>query len=314
LTFLEYLPHLFFSPLDPSFNQPNFCSTAVWNRNGITFANQTTLGSNPFAIFVNEKDSVYTINREKKQILVWNENNTNPTLNITTDFSNSSSLFVTVNGDIYIDNGALNGRVEKWTASSNGTSPALFISSSCKGLFVDRNDNLYCSLSNHHHVAKGYMDALVITMAVVAGTGFPGSAENELNHPHGIFVDVNFDLYVADCENDRVQLFQSGQSHGITIAGGLLARGTTSLSCPTGITFDGQKYLFIVDSNNHRIVRTGPNGIRCVVGCSGIGSQSIQLFSPSTISFDRSGNMFVVDAGNHRIQKFEYSQKSCGKF
>jgi hypothetical protein len=286
----------------------------VWNRNGITFANQTTLGSNPFAIFLNKKDSVYTINREKKQILVWHDNNTDPTLYITTNFSDSSSLFVTLNGDIYIDNDEKNSRVEKWITSSNESSPALFVYSSCKGLFVDRNDNLYCSMPDHHQVVKRSLHDSIMGLVVVAGTGFPGSVTNRLNRPHGIFVDDNFDLYVADCGNDRVQLFQSGQSDGITIASSKSLTPTISLSCPTGIIFDGKKYFFIVDSDNHRILRLGSNGMRCVAGCYGSGSQSTQLFSPSTLSFDRSGNMFVVDSGNHRIQKFEYSQNSCGKF
>jgi hypothetical protein len=185
--------------------------------------------------------------------------------------------------------------------------------SSCYSLFVDTNDNLYCSMESRHRVVRRYLHELIMTVTMIAGTGFPGSAANQLNRPNGIFVDWNFGLYVADCENDRVQHFQSGQSNGITLAGDESSNPTISLDCPTGITFDAEKYLFIVDSNNHRIVRLGPNGFRCVIGCREDGSQFTQLSFPFSLSFDQSGNMFVTDTGNNQIQKFQYSENSCGK-
>jgi hypothetical protein len=228
-------------------------------------------------------------------------------------FSNPDSLFVTSNGDIYIDDGQSIGRVQKWISSTNTFVTVMNVNSSCIGLFIDINDNLYCSMSNHHRVVKRWLNDLMMTSTVVAGTGTPGSASNELNYPSGIFIDVNLDLYVADCDNNRVQLFQSGQSNGITVAGSESPNPTISLSCPSGIVLDTEKYLFIVDQYNDRIVGSGPNGFRCLVGCHGKGSQSNQLNSPATLSFDRSGNMFVTDQGNHRIQKFEYLEKSSGK-
>ena len=270
-------------------------------------------GSDPFTIFINQNNSIYTINREKQEILVWHEGDTNPTLTMTTKFYHSSSLFVTSNGDIYIDNGEKNSRVEKWTRSTNEYSSVLFVNSSCNGLFVDRNDNLYCSMSDYHHVVRRHLYDLIMTPAMVAGTGTLGFAANQLNNPLEIFVNINLNLYVADCGNNRVQLFRSGEPYGYTVAGGISAQGALSLSCPTGITLDAENYLFIVDSNNHRIIRSGRSGFLCIVGCGGIAFKSSQLFLPSTLSFDRFGNMFVVDTGNNRIQKFQYSSNSCDK-
>jgi sugar lactone lactonase YvrE len=123
---------------------------------------------------------------------------------------------------------------------------------------------------------------------------------------------VNFDLYVTDSDNNRVQLFQSGESNGITVAGYGSLNPTIDLHFPTGIVLDGQKNLFIVDHGNNRIVGSSLNGFRCLVGCYGGGSQSNRLNGPNSFSFDRSGNMFVADTYNNRIQKFEYLEKSCG--
>jgi hypothetical protein len=244
---------------------------------------------------------------------VWNEGSINPTKIVSGNFTNPNSLFVTSNGDIYIDDGEKNRRVQKWISTTETFATVMKVNSSCTGLFVDINDNLYCSMEDHHRVVKGWLNDPDMTSIIVAGTGIDGSDSNELSFPYGIFVDVNLDLYVADRENDRIQLFQPGESNGITVAGSTLLYPTITLRAPTGISLDASKYLFIVDQGNDRIVGSGPNGFRCIVGCNGRGSESKQLYLPFSFSFDRSGNMFVTDQGNSRIQKFLFMEKSCGK-
>ncbi|CAF1464582.1 unnamed protein product [Adineta steineri] len=244
---------------------------------------------------------------------MWQEESVHPTKVITGNFTDSESLFVTSNGDIYIDDGFKNGRVQKWIAETNTLVTVMNVNSSCYGLFVDINDTLYCSMTQHHQVLKRSLnDSVMTSNRVAAGTGIRGSASNQLYSPHGIFVDVNLDLYVADCYNDRIQLFQSGESNGITVAGSTSLTPTVTLRCPSGIILDAEKYLFIVDSGNDRIVGSSLNGFRCLVGCDESGSQSNQLYNPFSFSFDRSGNMFVTDSYNHRIQKFQYFEESCG--
>jgi hypothetical protein len=245
---------------------------------------------------------------------VWHENSNNPTNIISGNFTNPESLFVTSNGDIYIDDGEFNGRVQKWIAKTNTIVTVMNVTSSCSGLFVDTNDTLYCSMALNHQVMKRSLnDPNMTSIVVAAGTGVRGSAFYELNQPAGIFVDVNFDLYVADCGNNRVQLFQSGELNGLTLAGSTSPNPTINLNCPTGIVLDAEKYLFIVDSGNDRIVGSGLNGFRCLVGCYGLGSESNRLNLPSSLSFDRFGNMFVADRDNNRIQKFEYLESCFGK-
>ena len=80
---------------------------------------------------------------------------------------------------------------------------------------------------------------------------------------------MNFDLYIADYLNHRVQLWRSGESNGITVAGNGSPNPTIDLDHPTAVVLDAGKYLFIVDSANDRIVGSGLNGFRCLVGCFG---------------------------------------------
>ncbi|CAF4433853.1 unnamed protein product, partial [Adineta steineri] len=131
--------------------------------------------------------------------------------------------------------------------------------------------------SNSHQVVKKWLNDNVLTSTMVAGTGTAGSTATTLNKPIGIFVDAQVNLYVADSLNNRVQMFAVGQSTGITVAGAS-ASGTITLNNPYGITLDGNGYLFIADCYNHRIVGSGPNGFRCLFGCTTIaGSSSSQL-------------------------------------
>ncbi|CAF0950508.1 unnamed protein product [Adineta steineri] len=297
-----------------SFNQPKFCTTSIWNYNGITFANRSIVGEYPRAIFVNTNNTIYVANQEDNTIVMWNEENVNPAKIIHGNFTQPYSLFVTLNDDIYIDDGFEIGQVQKWIAETNNFVTVMNVNSSCHGLFVDINDTLYCSMPDHHQVVKRSLnDALMNSNRVATGTGINGSALNELNYPSGIFVDVNLDLYVADCYNHRVQLFQPEDSNGITVAGYTSRYPTITLDCPSGIILDAEKYLYIVDQMNHRIVGSDLNGFRCIVGCDGEGSQSNQLNYPFSLSFDHSGNIYVTDQNNHRIQKFEYFEESCSK-
>ena len=165
----------------------------------------------------------------------------------------------------------------------------------------------------YHTVVRRWLDDISPTWTIVAGTnGTWGSTSTTLYQPHGIFVDINFDLYVADGKNHRIQLFRLGQSNGTTVAGNG-ASNTISLSWPAAVLLDADKYLFILEEVNHRIVRSGPNGFRCIVGCSGSGSSAHQLRNPFSFSFDSYGNIYVADTGNNRVQKFLLATNSCGK-
>ncbi|CAF0987415.1 unnamed protein product [Adineta steineri] len=292
-----------------SFNQPKFCSSATWNFNGITFANVSTAGQDPRAIFVNTNNTIYVANRENNTVIIWQEESINPTKIISGNFTSPNSLFVTSNGDIYIDDGEKNGRVQKWSVETSTFVTVMNVNSSCSGLFVDINDTLYCSMFQQHQILKRSLNDPVMTSnRVTAGTGIKGIASDQLGGPRGIFVDVNWNLYVADYENNRVQLFQSGDSDGMTVAGSTSLNPTITLNRP-----NAEKYLFILDTGNNRIVGSSLNGFRCLVGCNGEGSQSNQLNLPYSFSFDPSGNMYVTDSNNRRIQKFKYLKRDCDK-
>ncbi len=244
---------------------------------------------------------------------MWFNNSINPTRTISGDLLQPWSLFVTTSGDIYVDNAGWNNQVSKRTLNTNSSFDAMYIGAACYGLFVDINNTLYCSLHDLNQVVAKSLNNNSNTTIIVAGTNQSGSTSNLLHYPEGIFVDINFDLYVADYKNNRIQLFHLGQLNATTVAGNKSSNPTITLNGPAGIVLDADGYLFIVENNKNRIIGSGPNGFRCVAGCSGNGSASNQLSGPQTLSFDSYGNMFVTDWGNSRIQKFILLTNSSGK-
>ena len=224
-------------------------------------------------------------------------------MNSTMISSGGYCLFVAGNENVYSydDN---NKQLNVWSANASNNQPVMFINTYCRDLFVDENNTLYCSITNMHHVVTKSLNDPTNTFATVAGTGCFGSDSDMLAYPVGLFVALNFSLYVADSNNHRIQHFLQGSKNATTVAGNG-ASGTFLLHDPMDVVLDGDGYLFIVDTNNHRIIRSGPYGFRCVVGCmETYGSASNQLTRPESMSFDNQGNIWVADTGNGRIQKF----------
>ena len=244
-------------------------------------------------------------------VLSWTEGSSAPSNTISGTLQIPFALFVTINKEIYLQN-PFTHSIQRWTFNPTGGTSVISLSESCFGLFVDINNTLYCSPENKHQVIKTSLDAGSTAFTTAAGTGSPGSAANMLHMPQGLFVDIQMNLYVADSNNSRIQLFTSGQTDGIPKAGAS-ASGTIDLLFPTDVTLDANGYLFIVDSNQHRIVGSDASGFRCLVGCSGsAGSDAEHLQYPQSMAFDSYGNIYVTDRFNNRIQKFLLRTNSCG--
>ncbi|CAF1085522.1 unnamed protein product [Adineta steineri] len=305
---------LFHQTTSLSFNRPKFCPLATWNSTAQTFADSSTVGKDPSSVFVDTDNTVYVGEPQHDCVQVWPQGNSNSTRTISNGLKDPQAIFVTSNGDIYIDNGSNNHRVDKWTLNATTSTTALTVTDTCYGLFVDKNNFLFCSNGPAlHQVIKKSLNYNATNSTLVAGIGTPGTTAYALDQPRGIFVDDNINLYVADRQNNRIQLFKNGQKNATTVAGtGALAPGNITLNHPTGVLLDGDGYLFIVDSDNARIIASGPLGFRCIIACSNSGGPlSTQLHHPYSMSFDRYGNIFIADQDNRRIQKFLLSNNSC---
>ena len=299
--------------LAPSYNQPKLSANASWNPNATTIANSSTIGLNPRGIFININDTIYIADRTNNRIQIWLSGSILPTNTISVSLSTPNFVFVTITGDMYFSN--LNKNIEKWSLDTNMSAGVIYTNSMCFGLFVDISNTIYCSMALLHQVVKKWLNDNSTTWTIVGGNGTAGNNSNMLQGPLRIFVDTNFDLYVADAGNDRIQLFRQGQSDGITVVGNGSSNLTTTLYFPTAVILEADKYLFITDGSNNRIIGSGPYGFRCIAGCSRLnGSTSSQFSSPISLNFDSHGNLYVLDINNHRLQKLSLIEDTSGKY
>jgi hypothetical protein len=297
-----------------SYNQPKLCSNATWQTNANTFADSSITGIYPHSVFVNTKNEVYVAGQAINKIIVWTEGNNTPSRIISSISTAPDHVFVTPSGDIYVDRGGSSAEIARYAVSSTVGVPLMHACQECGGTFVDIANNLYCAITKMNQVVTQSLDSNRSTPIIVAGIGITGNTPYMLKDPYGIFVDVNFDLYVADCFNNRVQLFEPGQRTGRTVAGAQSVP-SVSLNCPMQVVLDADNNMLIADYHNRRILLEGPTGFRCIAACTGVGgSAANQLIGAWTMSLDSYGNIFIADSYNHRIQKFDLLTNSCGEY
>ncbi|CAF4246085.1 unnamed protein product [Adineta steineri] len=238
------------------------------------------------------------------------------------DLTKPHSLFVMTNNDIYVTYDTDPSNIYNWTNSDtyggydtnlsniyHWTNQGIPItpSKTCDALFMDINYNIYCSLYYIHQIMKYPSSSSTNNSGIrAAGNGSSGNLSNLLTNPMGIFVDTNFNLYVADSGNNRIQFFRPGDTNGITVVGSAFASNIV-LRKPTSVILDGNGYLFIVDSNNNRIIMSGSLYTRCIIGCE----EDDLSFSPYFIRFDSYGNIYASALNSSHIQKFTLITDSC---
>lgn len=308
---LAFIIHVRF--VKSSFHRAQLCPNASWNDVGMTIADVSLIGVKPKAFYIDYHDTIFVTNIQTGEMHLGFNGSFQSSVMIPTNMQASESIFVTTDGRIFADAGAMRNRIDQWSMNGSYTRSWMsdLLCESCTDLYVDHLNNLYCSQWNRHFVLKQSLNEESNHVEIVAGVGCSGSSPYHLNRPHGLFVTEALAVYVVDYMNHRIQLFHPGQLRGITVAG----QGSNIsflLRHPREITFDVNDNMFIVDSDNHRIVRSDKDGFRCLVGCSkGEGSALDQFAVPTSMAFDRHGNLYVLDHLNSRIQKFLLRDRPC---
>ena len=144
--------------------------------------------------------------------------------------------------------------------------------------------------------------------------------------PMSIAVDSNEDVYIADDYSNRIFIYdKDGAPVGFwpkrepiepevysaaklpvdlyltKLRGG--NDGDGELNGPSGIVFDTDDNLYVVDSHNHRVQKFSRDG-KFLLKFGSLGSGEGQFNLPWGIALDQEGNVFVADWRNDRVQKF----------
>ncbi len=79
--------------------------------------------------------------------------------------------------------------------------------------------------------------------------------------------------------------------------------GEGELNRPSGLAFDQEDNLYVVDSQNHRVQKFGKDGT-CLATWGTPGSAEGEFNMPWGIAIDTAGDVYVTDWRNDRVQKF----------
>ena len=265
---------------------------------------------------INRLNTLVATSRDNQKIFVWFNGSSNVSRIINTTNRSPLGLFPISDDEILVSYDTGYPYIDRWNVKNGTLLSSTPIYGQCYSLFVDINDDLYCSASTLHMVTRKSWRDQSNSFTIVAGTGTAGSSSAMLHTPRGIFVTSSLNLYVADCNNDRIQLFRSGQINATTVAGnGSNVMMTGRL--PYGFTLDADENLFISFYWEDHVISVDSGGnVRCVVGCPGSsGSAANQLDDPWSLAFDTKGNLFAGDRGNSRIQKFQLNgPNQCSEY
>jgi len=189
---------------------------------------------------------------------------------------------------------------------------------------IDSSDNLYIADRNNQRIRKIDINNIITTFA---GDGTTGTAEDvgdgnsaitaQLNHPRGIAVDADGNIFVADSFHNRIRKIDNA---GVisTIAG----TGTASFSgdgdiataatfnLPSDVTFTKYGNLLILDTNNQRIRHiTSDNIITTIAGSGNTGfngdggqAENASFFNPFGIAVNDENILYIADSNNNRVR------------
>ncbi|GAC1645652.1 MAG: hypothetical protein NVS9B11_17010 [Candidatus Dormibacteraceae bacterium] len=135
------------------------------------------------------------------------------------------------------------------------------------GIAIDNSGNLYIADTLNNRVRR--VDHLSGIITTVAGSGRPGGSgdggqatDAKLNGPIAVAFDPSGNLYISDSDNHRIRkvdrtgristVVGSGK-YGSAVEGRLLR--DIEMTRTGGIAFDRKGNLFIVDSDNNRVLK-----------------------------------------------------------
>ncbi|CAF1314049.1 unnamed protein product [Adineta ricciae] len=203
-----------------------------------------------------------------------------------------------------------NTRIQQFQLSSkNGTTVPVSIPN-VGGLYYDDYASiLYIAQTSYDIVFRWPLNK---TLPLAGAAKACNATGGWFGGPYGIVGDAQGNIYVAHSTCNTVVKWAANATTPILI-GGLGVTGNTSrhLNFPRHMYLDEKNsYIYVADSNNHRIQRfsTNGNGNRTgvtVAGGNGAGSGANQLNTPAGVFVSqKDGSVYVSDRTNHRIQKW----------
>jgi hypothetical protein len=158
---------------------------------------------------------------------------------------------------------------------------------------------LKCTNSQWKTKIEEHAKKFVPMFKFIAKFGSQDSGNGQFNSPFFVATDRQGNIYVIDCDNHRIQVFDSNRQWKQSI--GSKGSGNGQFNGPMGIAFNSKNHMFVADCGNHRIVEFDEN-MQFIKAFGSEGNENDQLQYPHGIAIDADDSIVVVDSNNHRIQ------------
>jgi sugar lactone lactonase YvrE len=153
--------------------------------------------------------------------------------------------------------------------------------------------------------------ALVLVQAAPASAAFgflttwgsSGTTNGNFEAPFGVATDASGNVYVADCQVNRVQKFDA--NGGYLTKWGTLGSGNTQFNCARDVAIDATG-VYVVDFYNNRVVKFDTSG-KYILQFNNLAHGVFD--QPVGVAADGLGHVYVADTSasdnaNQRVQRF----------
>ncbi|CAF1046941.1 unnamed protein product [Adineta steineri] len=130
----------------------------------------------------------------------------------------------------------------------------------------------------------------------VAGGNDEGKKLNQLYGPHGIFIDKNKNIFIADSWNNRIIEWKYNAKEGQIIVGG---KGMDQLNEPTDVIVDQQNHsIIIADKGNRRVIQWLNQNQQILI-------DSIDCWG---LAIDKNGFLYVSDHKKNEVRRWKMGE------
>lgn len=190
--------------------------------------------------------------------------------------------------------------------SADGTGAAARFESPGQ-VVVDSNGNLFVADTFNHSIRKITPTGIVTTFAGKAGAKGKANGQGaaaSFDSPHGLAIDTNGTLYVADTYNHAIRKITPTGTVSTLVSAGLLRY-------PYGIAVGPTGTVYVANLVGSNILQISPVGaITHLAGGIGDNNQSqdgvginARFSVPEGIAIDSNGVLWIADTGNATIRK-----------
>jgi DNA-binding beta-propeller fold protein YncE len=148
------------------------------------------------------------------------------------------------------------------------------------------------------YVSDGYGNSRVMRFGADGkfkqSWGTKGNGPGEFDLVHNIVIDKKGRVYIADRENERVQIFD---------ANGKFLEQWKHVGKPFGLYVDGKMNVYITDGESNSIYVVSERGkVPSKFGKTGGGPGEFKM--AHSITVDKKGNIYIAEGDGRRIQVF----------